>query len=108
MWTPIAEIKEVMALIRGASEKVIEGAAATPGNSVGAARVVLELIIMALWVLLVFVVGIGGTIFWILMMVDCANRKFRKADEKIMWLIVIIASYLIGALIYYFVIKKKQ
>jgi ABC-type Fe3+-siderophore transport system permease subunit len=108
MWTPVFEIKQLANLMSGATKQVAEEAAkVSAGNGTSIARIILELAIMLLWVVLVFIVGIGGTIFWVLMMIDCANRKFKKSDEKLMWLIIVIASYLIGALIYYFVIKKK-
>ena len=108
MWTPVFEIKQLVNLMGGATKQVAEEAAkVSAGNGTSIARIILELAIMLLWVVLVFIVGIGGTIFWVLMMIDCANRKFKKSDEKVMWLIIIIASYLIGALIYYFAVKKK-
>jgi prolipoprotein diacylglyceryltransferase len=47
------------------------------------------------------------SIFWILMLVDCIKRKFKKNDDKILWVIVIVFTQVIGALIYYFVVKRK-
>lgn len=46
-------------------------------------------------------------VFWILMIVDCANRKFKNENDKIVWILILIFLQVIGAIIYYFVIKSK-
>ena len=65
------------------------------------------------WVFLVimplfFLVGLAFLIFWILMIVDCIKRKFPNENDKILWILVIILTSWIGALIYYFVVKRKK
>lgn len=47
-------------------------------------------------------------VFWILMIVDCAKRKFKENNEKIVWLIVVIIGYWVGALAYYLVIRMNN
>jgi hypothetical protein len=47
----------------------------------------------------------GFMTFWIWMLIDCANRKFK---DKALWLIIIIIGGFVGALIYYFIIKTKK
>ena len=49
--------------------------------------------------------GIAAFIFWILMLVDCAKRKFTSDNEKVVWIIIIALLGVIGAIVYYFVIK---
>ena len=68
----------------------------------------LEAIIVLLIFGLFFLLIIGSFAFWIWMLVDCIKRKFKKDDEKIIWLLVIILVQAIGAIIYYFVIKRKD
>ncbi|MFA4880904.1 MAG: PLDc N-terminal domain-containing protein [Candidatus Doudnabacteria bacterium] len=53
---------------------------------------------------------IGGTIFWIWMLVDLLKRDFpaAKENEKIIWVLVLVFTYWLGALIYYFMVKKKD
>ena len=54
--------------------------------------------------------GILGVIllaFWIWMIVDCAQRKF-KGNEKIVWMLVIIFTKFLGAIIYFFVVKARD
>ena len=68
----------------------------------------LEAIIVLLIFGLFFLLIIGSLALWIWMLVDCIKRKFKKDDEKIIWLLVIILVQAIGAIIYYFVIKRKD
>lgn len=47
--------------------------------------------------------------FWLWMFIDCLRREF---DEKILWVIVLLATFFIGigfigALLYYFLVRKK-
>lgn len=51
-----------------------------------------------------FIVGLIVLIFWILMIVDCARRKFKQSAEKVLWIAVMIFGTWIGAVAYYFVI----
>jgi tellurite resistance protein TehA-like permease len=45
-------------------------------------------------------------IFWILMIIDCAKREFKGDEEKIVWILVLIFINWLGALIYYFAVKR--
>jgi predicted PurR-regulated permease PerM len=47
-------------------------------------------------------------VFWIWMIVDCAQRKFKNSDEKIVWIIIVVLAGWIGGLIYYFVVKNNN
>jgi hypothetical protein len=44
-------------------------------------------------------------LFWLWMLIDCIRREF---DNKIVWIIVIIALGGLGAILYYFMIKRKN
>jgi len=55
-----------------------------------------------------FIIGIAGLVFWIMMLVDCIKRNFEKPNEKIIWLLVIIFCSILGAVIYWFVVKNKR
>jgi hypothetical protein len=57
-------------------------------------------------ILIVVFLGIVGTIFWIKMIIDCATRE--KDPERLIWIIVIVFTHFIGALIYYFVQRPKS
>jgi len=45
---------------------------------------------------------IAGSIFWIWMLIDAATKE-RTTGDKILWVIIIIFTHVIGAAIYYFV-----
>jgi hypothetical protein len=47
-------------------------------------------------------------VFWIMMLVDAATRKFKNGTDKIVWVLVVIFVTFIGSLIYYFVVFNKD
>lgn len=60
---------------------------------------------MATGILIYIIIGVLLFIFWIWMIVDSIQRRFRNDIEKIIWAIVAILGGWMGALIYYFVIR---
>lgn len=48
------------------------------------------------------------TVFWILMLIDAAKREFKNPNDKIVWILVMVFTHVLGALIYYFVVKAKD
>jgi hypothetical protein len=61
-----------------------------------------------IFVLIMVILGILIFVFWVLMLVDCVTRKFKEDSEKIVWVLVIIFTGIIGASIYYFIVKAKK
>lgn len=61
-----------------------------------------------LFYFLIFAIAIASFIFWIIMLVDVIRREFPKEDEKIVWILIVVLTGIIGALIYYFMIKRKE
>lgn len=53
------------------------------------------------------VISIFAFVFWIVMLLDCVKKKFKNDSEKIVWILILIFTGIIGALIYYFVVKKN-
>ena len=53
-------------------------------------------------------IGILFLAFWVWMIVDCAKRNFKNSNEKIVWILVILFAKIIGALIYFFVVKNRK
>jgi hypothetical protein len=65
--------------------------------------------IVALLTLLIFaVIGIGGTILWIWMIVDCATKEPSEGNDKLVWILIIVLTHWIGALIYLLVRRPKR
>src|SRR3989338_7263929 len=46
-------------------------------------------------------------IFWLLMLIDAVTREFDSDTDKVVWVLVIIFTNIIGALVYYFALYKK-
>lgn len=66
----------------------------------------LNLLIFGLGVL-VLAAAIFSFVFWILMLVDCAQRSFKNETDKVVWILILVFLHALGAVIYYFAVKKK-
>lgn len=64
-------------------------------------------LIWIFFILAGIVIGIAATIFWIIEIVDVAQRRFADPNLKIVWLAVIIFGHVLGAIVYY-VVGKPQ
>ena len=51
-----------------------------------------------------FILGVG---FWIWMLIDCAVHEPAAGNEKVVWILVIILTNWVGALIY-LVVRRPQ
>ncbi len=49
-----------------------------------------------------------GIVLWFLMLIDAVKRKFKNDNDKVIWIILIALLGIIGAIIYYFVIKRPN
>jgi len=54
----------------------------------------------------VSLIGVLATIFWIWMLIDCLKRKNFK--DKLVWVIVLVFLNVVGAGLYYFLVKRKK
>lgn len=52
--------------------------------------------------------GLFGTIFWVWMLIDCATKERAEGNDKIIWIIIILLTHLIGALLYFFVRRPQR
>ena len=55
-----------------------------------------------------FVIGVLGTIFWIWMLVEAVTREPEQGNDRIVWMLIILLTHFIGALIYYFVRRPER
>ncbi len=62
---------------------------------------------LALFTLLMIALAVATSVFWIVEIVDVARREFPDPNMKIVWLLVIVFSHVVGALVYYFVGKPS-
>lgn len=65
--------------------------------------------VMVMLLPLVFLaIGIGGTIFWIWMLIDCATKEPSEGNDKLIWVLIIVLTHWIGALIYLLARRPKR
>ena len=57
---------------------------------------------------LFLLIAILGLVFWIWMIVDCATNEPSEGNDKVVWILIIVLTQIIGALIYYFVRRPKR
>jgi len=62
----------------------------------------------ALFFLLFAALVLGASVFWIVMIVECATKEPAGGNEKLIWILIIIFTHWIGALIYYFVRRPQR
>lgn len=67
---------------------------------------------LILFILPFVLIGLGLLVLWLLMLIDCLKRPDDKfayggTNAKLIWILVIIFLGLIGALVYYFLIKRE-
>jgi hypothetical protein len=48
------------------------------------------------------------SIFWIWMLVDCATKEPSESNDKIVWILVILFTHWVGALIYFLVRRPER
>ncbi|MBI4738422.1 PLDc_N domain-containing protein [Candidatus Woesearchaeota archaeon] len=66
---------------------------------------------MAAGVILVLLLMFGSVllfVFWIWMLIDCMRNGKISANERLIWVIVIVFLNFIGAVLYYFLGRGKQ
>ncbi len=69
---------------------------------------------IAAFVIIVLLLVFLGIFFWLWMIVDCLKRSEKrfpnkgKNNERLIWVIVIVFLNVIGALLYYFLVKTKK
>ena len=54
------------------------------------------------FMIVIWIVGIAATIFWIWMLIDCLTSAM-PTNEKLLWAVVMLIVPVIGSLIYFFV-----
>lgn len=61
-----------------------------------------------LFFIIFFGFGIIGTLFWLWMLIDCATKEPSEGNDKLIWIIIIIFTHVLGALVYFFVRRPKR
>jgi hypothetical protein len=58
--------------------------------------------------LLLLVFGVGGSILWIYMLIDCATNEPAAGNGKLVWFFTILLTHLVGAAIYMLVRRPNR
>jgi len=74
--------------------------AAEPDVSMGALGCVIFAIIG--------LIGLAAFAFWLWMLIDVITRAPSEGNTKLIWILVVVFTGIIGALIYYFVQRPKN
>lgn len=53
---------------------------------------------------LAFVLMVGGGVFWLMMIIHAASKPI---ENRPMWIVLMVLTGVVGALIYYFVVKRS-
>ncbi len=56
----------------------------------------------------IFLLSILGFVFWVWMLVDCLVNEPSEGNDKLVWVVVIIFTNVIGAVIYFLVRRPKR
>ncbi|GLV58560.1 hypothetical protein KDH_53910 [Dictyobacter sp. S3.2.2.5] len=65
------------------------------------------LIILAIYCSIGIVVLLGS-VFWIWMIIDCIKYERPDSNDKIIWVLVILFTHLVGAIIYFFMRRQPR
>ena len=52
--------------------------------------------------------GVLGSIFWIWALVDCVTKEPSDDNDKTIWILIIIFTHFIGALLYLLIRRPKR
>lgn len=60
--------------------------------------------------ILIFFFGFGiiGTLFWLWMLIDCATKEPSEGNDKLIWIIIIVFTHVLGALVYFVIRRPKR
>ncbi len=68
----------------------------------------MEIVFVFLFGLFIFAIGIGVTILWIWMIIDCATKEPSEGNDKVIWILIIVLTSWVGALIYLLVRRPER
>jgi hypothetical protein len=52
--------------------------------------------------------ALAAAAFWIWMLIDCATKESSEGNDKVIWVLIIIFTNWIGALIYFLVRRPER
>jgi len=60
-----------------------------------------------------FIVAVVAVVFWLWMLIDCLQRPDKSfpvkgTSEKLVWVVVLLVASILGAVLYYLLVKSKK
>lgn len=97
-----------MAPLAARAQDMMETTTDSATSTAGAAAVGgLAIVMVVIWFALV-ILGIFLFIFWIFMIVDVFKRtNWKQENDKTLWIILVIVLGYLGAIVYYFAVKRQ-
>jgi len=60
-----------------------------------------------LFFIFMIIICIASFVIWLILLIDCIKRtNYNKLDDKTIWILLLVFTGIIGAIIYYFMIKR--
>ena len=66
-----------------------------------------ELILLMMFLVPFALVTVLGTVFWIWMLIDCVTKETNEGSNRLIWVLIILFTHWIGALIY-LIVRRPQ
>lgn len=66
--------------------------------------------IILIWVFycIIGITVISLYILWIVMLLDVIKRDFKNENDKMMWIVILALTQIVGAIIYFFMVKSAD
>jgi hypothetical protein len=65
-------------------------------------------ILQTLLVAVALTLALAGVAFWTWMLIDCLTRETKEGQERLVWLVAIALTKLLGAALYYFLRYRRR
>lgn len=59
-------------------------------------------------ILFMLLLGILLFVVWIWMIIDCAKRNKFKSGDRVVWILLLVLTGLIGIILYYFMVMRED
>ncbi|MCO5380828.1 MAG: PLDc N-terminal domain-containing protein [Methanosarcina barkeri] len=53
-------------------------------------------------------IGLLSFVFWIWILLDCVERETDIGNTRLIWVIIIVLTYIVGAFLYYLIRRPKR
>ena len=69
---------------------------------------VIDFFLIPFFFLMIAGIAVAASVLWIWMLIDCAANEPSEGMDKLVWILVILFTHLLGALIYLLVRRPER